>query len=189
VQLFDDLNSLAEAVSAFLLDGFAQGDTLLVVSRHAQWRSIAAQLREAGVPVDDIARSGQLTVRDAADTLKRFMPVGRVDAGLFDRSVGALVRELAFRGKPLRIYGEMVDLLALDADFRAAQRLEELWNELGERQSLTLFCGYSAVNFGDPRTAEALRRICDSHSHVRSNPRDLLGSFLLRTHAPAEATG
>ena len=80
---------------------------------------------------------------------------------------------------------EIVDLLAVQGNFAGAQLLENLWNELHARMPFTLFCGYSSENFGDPLTAGSLRSICRSHSHVRSNPNDLLGSFLLRTHIEA----
>jgi hypothetical protein len=55
-----------------------------------------------------------------------------------------------------------------------------LWNELAEREAFTLFCGYSTVQFGDPRSGSALRHICQLHLHVHVSPRDILGSFLPR---------
>jgi hypothetical protein len=90
-----------------------------------------------------------------------------------------LIRQLSANGKPLRIYGEMVNVLAAQGEYQAAHQLEELWNDLGRRNRFTLFCGYAASHFGDPRTAEALHGICDTHSQVLSSPQDVLGSFLL----------
>jgi hypothetical protein len=183
VQLFDSADSLADAVAGFLRQGFLEDDALLVVIARQHWNAVAEQLRATGVAIDAATASGQLVVRDSADTLKSFMRRGSPDRDLFDASVGSLVRQQAARGGRLRVYGDMVDLLAAEAEFNAAQVLENLWNELGERESMTLFCGYAAVHFGDPRTAEALRLICRSHSHVRSNPQDVLGSFLLDSQA------
>ena len=183
VQLFDGTDSLADAVSEFLREGFLAGDTLLVVSTTPHWDAIAEKLSKGGVRIKQATQSGQLTRRDARDTLNLFMQHGRPDRELFEASVGSLVRQLATRDARLRIYGEMVDVLASEGDYRSAELLEEFWNALGERESFKLFCGYSAVNFGDPRTAEALRAICRSHTHVRSNPRDALGSFLLGSHS------
>ena len=109
---------------------------------------------------------------------------GAPDAERFDARVGALVRRLVGRGRPLRVYGEMVDILAARGDFRLAQELEALWNTFGEHTRFTLFCGYSAINFGDPRSLEALRLICRAHSHVRSEPGDPLATFLLESADP-----
>jgi hypothetical protein len=182
VQLFDDSESLGAAVASFLEEGFSNGDAALVVLSRDHWDAIAARLHEHGVSIAAAAASGQLTIRDGAEMLHVFTQCDLPDAELFDRSIGTLVRQLAAGGRRLRIYGEMVDLLAAEGNFRGASALEQLWNELGERESFTLFCSYSAVHFGDPRTTDALRAICRFHSHVRSSPVDILGSFLLKPH-------
>ena len=179
VQLFDSDESLADAVSAFLHEGLVQAETLVVVMDERRWYGVAMRLSSRGCSVDEAMRSGQLTVRDAAETLKLFMRLGRPDRDLFENSVGALIRELSARGAPLRVYGEMVNVLAAVGEYRAAHELEELWNDLGRRSAFRLFCGYAAAHFGDPRNLEALRRICASHSQVLSSPHDVLGSFLL----------
>jgi hypothetical protein len=182
VQLFDSEESLADAVSAFLHEGFTKGETLLVVMDERRWYAVAMRLSSCGVPVDEAIRSGQLTVRDAAETLKRFLRGGRPDDDLFEDTVGAVIRELSAHGRPLRVYGEMVNVLAAHGDYGAAHELEELWNDLGRRSEFRLFCGYTAAHFGDPRTGHSLRLICGSHSQVLSSPEDVLGSFLVHAH-------
>jgi hypothetical protein len=112
--------------------------------------------------------------------LKGFLRRDTPDRALFNATVGALVTELAGSGRPARIYGEMVDVLAAQGAYAAACELEELWNALGTRHPFTLLCGYRAAHFGDPRKADGLRRICAAHSELLSNPSDVLGSFLLR---------
>jgi MEDS: MEthanogen/methylotroph, DcmR Sensory domain len=179
VQLFDDHRSLVLSVSEFLREGIEAGDVLLVVCTPDHWNAMAFALSRSRVDVTDAIERGQVVVRDAAELLDSLMHLDSPDKRLFDAHVGALVRDLARLGKPLRIYGEMVDLLAGMDNHRAAHRLEEIWNELAERESFTLFCGYSAAHFGDPLTGPALQAICRSHSHVRSDDRDVLGSFLL----------
>jgi hypothetical protein len=182
VQLFDSTGSLADAVATFLSEGVSRGDSLLVVVRLEHWNLTAARLTREELPLGHAIASGQLTVRNADRTLKLFLRDGIPDRVLFDDHVGGLIRRIALRGNGLRIYGDMVDILASDGDFQATHRLEELWNELGEREPFTLLCGYSAVHFGDARSADALRLICRSHSHVRSNPHDTLGTYLLETN-------
>ena len=179
VQLFDSDDSLADAVSAFLYEGYRRRETLLAVIDQQRWYSVEMRLAARGVATDQALHSRQLAVRDASDTLKLFMRHGRPDRKLFEESVGQLIRNLSARGAPLRIYGEMVNVLAAQGDYRSAHELEEIWNDLGRRSSFRLFCGYAAAHFGDPRNAEALRRICGSHSHVLSDPQDVLGAFLL----------
>jgi hypothetical protein len=179
VQLFDDQRSLVSSVSEFLRDGIVDGDVVLVVCTAEHWNAMAFALSRSWVNVTEAIERGQLIVRDAAEMLDTFMHLDRPDAELFDANVGALVRDLAGYEKPLRIYGEMVDLLAGMGNHRGAQELEELWNGLAERVSFTLFCGYCAAHFGDPLNAPALRAIYRSHSHARTDDQDLLGSFLV----------
>jgi len=182
VQLFDSDESLADAVSAFLYEGFKRSETLLVVIDEQRWYSVAMRLAAREVPVDELLQSGQLTVRDASDTLKLFMRRGRPDRRAFEDSVGQLIRDLSTRGAALRIYGEMVNVLAAQGEYRAAHLLEEIWNDLGRRSPFRLFCGYGSAHFGDPRHGESLRRICESHSHVLSSSQDVLGEFLLQAN-------
>jgi hypothetical protein len=181
VQLFDGPESLAAALSPLVREGLDEGGTVLAILVPDHWKLISKLLARGGVmPASAMAR-GQLIVRNAADLLAAFMRRGSVDEKLFDSTVGALVRKMRKGGAPLRVFGEMVDLLAFEGNFTAALRLEHLCNELAERETFTLFCGYSAAHFGDPRAAEALKRICLAHSHVRSCDGDMLASYLLQS--------
>jgi hypothetical protein len=184
LQLFDDPDSLADCLAGFVEQGIVLDETILVVSGAAQW-SLAAQ-RVAVDPrrLSDALASGQLVTIDSATTLERFRRGGSLSRALFEEEVGALVRQLRARGRPVRVYGEMVDLLAVEGDFEGARRLEKLWNDLAMEVPFTLLCGYSAVLFGDPASADALTRICRSHSHVRVSRRDLLATFLLEAANP-----
>jgi hypothetical protein len=178
-QLFDDRDSLAVSLSSFVSEGLRSGETVVLVISSGHWTLTARRLAALGGDVDSYLDGGQLMVLDAAETLSRFWRRGRPDRDLFDASVGVLIRGLAARGTPFRVYGEMVDLLAGEGDFAGVEQLEELWNHLGADATFTLFCGYMAANFGDSRTAGSLRTICRLHSHVRADPIDTLGSFLL----------
>ena len=113
---------------------------------------------------------------------------GRIDQKLFEDSVGTLVWALASSDRRLRIYGEMVDVLASRGDFRIALQLEARWNELRAETPFTLFCGYSSENFGDPKVSDALQLTCQAHSHIRTNPRDPLATFLLESASSGPGT-
>jgi hypothetical protein len=182
VQLFDSDETLASGIADFFAVGLLRKDTMLAVMDRQRWNAVVMRLSARGLAVDEALWSGHLSVRDAQDTLNAFMVRDRPDPRLFAASVGAMVSRLAALGRPLRVYGEMVDVLAANGEYKAAFELEQLWNELGTRHAFTLFCGYNSAHFGDPRSAGALRTICASHSEVRSNPADVLGSFLLRAH-------
>jgi hypothetical protein len=179
LQLFDTDESLTRSVAAFLCGGDEKGHTLLVVATRKHWNGIVSRLRGPGN-----TRASQTATRvifwDAEGTLERFMRRGEPDRALFVRCVARVVLRLA-RETPtgLRIYGEMVDLLAREGNYSGAAQLEHLWNELGKRCLFTLLCGYSAAHFASPDAGSALAAICCEHSHSSSRQSDPLGRFLL----------
>ncbi|HEY6360373.1 MAG TPA: MEDS domain-containing protein [Vicinamibacterales bacterium] len=186
VQLFDTTNSLANVVSAFLNEGWLQGDHLLVVAKPAHWAKTSDRLGRRGCPVAQAIKDGRLSVLDAATTLARVMRFGVLDRQLFLDHVGALVGRLVSESsRGVRIYGEMVDLLAEEGDLRGVQVLERFWNDLRERQPFTLLCGYNAAHFTDALAMPALHTICNAHTRVQRNASDLLGNWLIGRDAPA----
>jgi hypothetical protein len=178
LQLFDSSKSLAETVSGFLLAGFARGEAVLVVATPQHLELLTRKLEQGGVNVREATLANRLVMLDASQTLDKFMRQDTPNAAAFDEVVGTLVGSLASE-KRVCIYGEMVDVLAERGKYKAAHQLEELWNDLGRRESFTLFCGYASGHFGDPRTAKALSDICESHSHLHRKKDDLLAEFLL----------
>jgi hypothetical protein len=178
VQLFDTAESLAAAVADFVSEGLAFDDVVLVVTRPDAWMRIAQRLGRNAVDVARALDTRQLVVLDAEETLAKFTRQSWPDSERFYTGIGELVRELAGRGR-LRVFGDMVDVLASDAQFSSAVALEDLWNELATTIPFSLFCGYSAVSFGPQRNKEALRLICHCHSATRVNDDDDLAAWLL----------
>ena len=169
VEMFETTESMTDRVSTFVLDGLRQGDAVLLAMRLPHWNLISTRLTAANVLLSDAVASGRLTVLDAARTLARMMWHGVPSGGLFDEVVGKTVRQLNSSGAGLRVYSDMVDVLAADGFFQASDALEKLWSELAARESVTVLCGYSASTFLNPETSNALGSICRSHTDVRLN--------------------
>jgi hypothetical protein len=184
VQLFDTTESLANVVSAFLNEGWQLGDHLLVVSKPLHWARTSERLESRGCPVAKATKDGRLVVLDAATTMAKIMRFGVADRQLFLDHIGALVGRLVAESTGVRIYGEMVELLAEEGDLYGAQLLERLWNELSERQPFTLLCGYSAAHFTGPHALPALQAICNAHTRVQQHTSDLLGNWLIGRELP-----
>ena len=179
MQLFDCEESMASAVASFLLDGVDAGQALLVAVTRRHWTAIGGELRQHGCDPEELQRRERLTVVDTDDALASFMRRGAPVAALFEQTVAATVKRLAQSGGGLRIYGEMVELLAQDGNYAGAAQLEELWNELGADYSFTLLCGYSSAHFAGPDAGSALQGICCQHSTAVCSPSDPLGEFLI----------
>jgi hypothetical protein len=187
-QFFDTDESRADAVGAFLAEGLRNGERVLVVARPVHWAAIADRLASAHIPVEQEIGRGTLIVKDAMDTLRRLTRRGVPDAAAFDGTVGTAVRGLSELG-PLRIFGEMVDILAQRGELDEAIALEALWNELGRATPYVLMCAYAAANFVSPAAHRPLRDICAAHSDVHCSEADTLAAWLLTAaHHPIAAS-
>jgi hypothetical protein len=182
LQLFDSSKSLADTVSAFLIDGLQRNENAIIVATPEHRELLSRRFEDAGWNARTLIAANRLHVADAAQTLDKFMRQDMPSPIAFDEVVGTIVTRMA-NGKRVWIYGEMVDVLAARGNYRGALMLEELWNLLGQRECFTLFCGYASGHFGDPRTADALARICAAHDHVHRKRDDILAEFLLDQQA------
>jgi hypothetical protein len=167
VQFFDDAQSRSATVASFLHDGLDRGATLLIVETKEHWQATARLLAGQRVPIEAAAQSGQLTVLDANDAVTLVGGADGLSSERFDRSVGALVRQLASRARSLSVFGEVVDVFAERGEFDAALRLEALWNALIVQVPMALLCGYSAPRYREPGRSGEFQRICSAHSHRR----------------------
>jgi hypothetical protein len=180
VQLFDSHASTATALAEFVKAGFACDEQILLVTRLDNWNRAAVDLGRQ-LPLGEAVSSGQLTVCDSSLMLKGLLVDGMPSAERFEHTVSALVSRLAVYRSGLRAYGDMVDLLAADGHFEAAERLEELWNRLRNRIPFTLMCGYSSGHFCHGESAAALHRIRRAHSHETCAPGDFMANELMET--------
>lgn len=174
MQLFDDSDSKADAVSAFIADHLKQDTPVVCFMTPPHRDAVLARLTSDRTPVDSLQNTGRLVFIDAATALERLMVAGLLDHQRFE----SMLRDNIPQNQPCAIYGELVDLLAERGELRQAQRLEQWWSGMTAQRPLTVFCGYASTHFGHPDSLSTLQAICRAHSHVYTNPRDPLGSFL-----------
>jgi anti-sigma regulatory factor (Ser/Thr protein kinase) len=108
---------------------------------------------------------GRLVLLDAASTLRTFLVDGAPDPALLAAGVGALVRELAGGGRPVRAAGEMVALLWADGNVVGALALESAWNELADELGFALLCPYPSTVL-ETADLDQVGRLCALHSEV-----------------------
>ncbi len=167
VQFYERDGSLIRAVSEFIGAGLAAGESGIVIATTAHREGIEAALRASGLDLDAAQAQGHYIALDAAETLSRFMDGGTVDPQRFNETIGRVVaRAAADGGKRVRAFGEMVALLWSGGNTEGAIRLEEVWNELLETQTFSLFCAYALDGFGDAAHTAPFAEICACHSRV-----------------------
>lgn len=177
VQLFDAMESRAEAVARHLGAALRAGGSALALVRAETWSESRERLARE-VDAETLGAAGRLVVQDAAALADAVIEQQIPGTELFEKRIARSVRLLA-RRQPLHVYGEVVDVLVSQGELEGALGLEALWNRLARDVPLSLLCGYSAACFVGPSSPEGLRRVCRAHLGARADPDDLLGAWLL----------
>jgi hypothetical protein len=113
----------------------------------AHCEPIKLRLQIEGFNVERYERSGQLTCVTTDHLLGTFMAGGILDEEIFRSTIGDLIDHTraavrnGHRGK-VRIFGEMVSQLRT-TDLTVTTRMEELWNEVIDKHSVSLLCTYA----------------------------------------------
>lgn len=167
-QVYREVGELAESVASYLSVGFDLREPALVVATPDHWTACAEQLAAAGWDAPRLAQHELLVLVDAEETLAAISDGGRPSERTFDEVIGSLLDAISDRHpeQPIRIYGEMVDLLSARGDVDGAIELESLWNRLSRRRPFTLLCGYGIDVFDLETQSTLLPAICRAHSHV-----------------------
>jgi signal transduction histidine kinase len=166
VQFYESDAVLLDAVAAFNGDGLRAGEAGIVIATPSHCHGIEERLRSRGFDVDAARSHGQFVALDAADTLARIISGGKPDPRRFAQVVGGVVSRASRGGRPVRVFGEMVALVAHEGNYAAAVRLEELWNDAQETSAFSLFCAYPLDRLNGEPHAEFVDTVCAMHSRV-----------------------
>ena len=166
IQFYEQDDSLVREVAELIGRSLREGDAGIVVATPEHRAALAERLERDGIDLRQAEAEGRFVALDAAELLATFMSDGVPSAERFDAVIGPLVVGAAEGGRRVRVFGEMVALLAAEGNHAAAIRLEELWNELQARCRFSLLCGYAMAVFGQESLGEALTGVCGEHSQV-----------------------
>lgn len=165
VQFFASDEEYVRAVGRYLCEGLAAGDTCVSVATAEHHGQLDAYLFDAGLNAAALSAEYRYIPLQADHVLQTFFDARHgLDRERFHRHFNELIRQAAARGQPVRLFGEMVSLLAERGHPASAIQLEELWNELSRYHNFTLFCSYKVSPFTqDPRYLKLLHSL---HSQV-----------------------
>ena len=166
VQVYSEPVELAESVAAYVAAGFDRDDPAVLVVTPSNLALVAERLAARGWELGAAEEAGLLHVADAETTLRELVSADGTVNGRFDDLISGLLDRVQRDGRPVRVFGEMVDLLNRRGDAGAAVSLERRWNELARKRRFALLCGYQLDVFAAQNQSETLPHICSSHSHV-----------------------
>ncbi len=152
-------------MALFASAGLRDKEGVILIMSEDHCESFKLRLRLEGIAAEQYERSSQLLCVTAEELLATFVRDGNIDEDLFRITVGGLIEKVkasVANGHPrkVRLFGEMVSQLR-GPNPGATLRLEELWNEIIEKHSVSLLCTY-ALQGDDDRIAQNL---IDLHSH------------------------
>jgi hypothetical protein len=165
VYSYTDDRHLVDTVGFYTTSGLDRHGAVILIATESHRSAIKRYLKSDG-NVEVLEASGQLSFLDAAEVMSTFMVDGNPDPKLFKAGIRTLIEqasrdERTGRHREVRIFGEMVSLL-WPINTRAAERLEELGNEVLAEYSVQILCAYSLNGPGRSQLPESL---INAHSH------------------------
>ncbi len=169
VQFYDaDETALYEGVAAYIAQGLAAGESVVVVTHFERREALFGVLDRLRTQPDAECDAGRLTVIDSDIALDAMQLAGRINADRFDQVVAIPIREVAARSRSrrMRVYGDMVDTLWQDGRRSEAIDLERYWNDLQAQLPFDLYCAYKIDVFGEDFRAGTLAPVLCEHSRL-----------------------
>lgn len=161
---------VAAHLAAFVESGLSAGETVFVIAPAERHRHLAALMNEKRRPRTDNSTPA-LVCLDVDELTEQIAPAGVIDLAVANH---VLTRILA-GGPPVRVYGEMVSLLAGRGHLASALQLEALGHKLAHRMDVPVLCGYDAAHLS--RDTRDTDRVSDLHDRgVSESAADLLSA-------------
>jgi DcmR-like sensory protein/histidine kinase-like protein len=150
------------AIADHLAAGLADGERVVAVATEAHRDAVARILSGRGFDLDAARAEHRLVELDAEETLAAIAVGDGIDRARFVDRIDPVLGPPASR-RPVRVFGEMVALLWERGQVTAALELETRWNELADRRSFRLLCGYPVDTLADASLGQ-IGQVCDLHS-------------------------
>ncbi len=151
---------LGESLVAYVANGLAEGEAVLVAATPAHLRLLEEGLGAIGIDHAAATASGQFMRLDAHALHEELPGFHHIDREQFDALIGKTIEQVSGRWRSFRVFGEIVDLYWRRSAVNLALELESCWNELRAERPFPLLCGYELA------PGESAAPICACHDTV-----------------------
>ena len=151
---------LAQSLVAYVANGLAEGEAVLVAVTPAHLRLLEEGLDAIGIDHAAATATGQLIAFDAQAIHEELPKFHHIDRKRFNALIGKTIEQVTSRWSTFRVFGEIVDLYWRRSEANLALELEACWNELRAERPFPLLCGYELV------PGEISAPICACHDTV-----------------------
>lgn len=166
VQFCDHDASLLETLEAYVAGGLLLGESVVVVATAAHLGELRQRLRTRGMDVANLQIFGQLVPVDAEQLLRRVVRRGRLDPHIFGAVVADTLQRARADDRPVRVFGEAVQLLWERGERAAMLALEREWQRICAAEGIALLCAYRKDSFKTCSADDSIRAICAAHGAV-----------------------
>jgi signal transduction histidine kinase/ActR/RegA family two-component response regulator len=166
VQFYEADVFLLNSLSGFIGNAITSGDGAIVVATEPHRNDLEALMLANGVDLGSAKTRGRYRTLDAADTLAQIMVNGVPNSDRFQTLMSSVIASVTDGRSRIKAFGEMVALLWADGNYTGAIQLEQLWNNLQQSHSFSLFCAYPMGGLGGEQFIEPTRNVCSVHSRV-----------------------
>jgi DNA-binding NarL/FixJ family response regulator len=167
VQFHPDDSSFLASFVRFAEDALNAGRVLIVVANEAHRKGLFETLQARGIDCAAAAQKGRYVALDVTEMLAKFMVNNMPDPARFFRAAADLVEAIRKENGDSRISacGECSPTLWAQGNGEAAVQVERLWDEIGRKYDMEIFCGYVLKKVQREQTS-VYERICAAHSAV-----------------------
>lgn len=165
VQIYENDEVFISTLADFIGRGLVAGEACIVIATPAHRRELAARLNANGIDIAFAQSQDRFISIDAQETLDRFIINGWADDRRFSAVITDVLKRASQNGRNVRAFGEVVALMWAKGHCGATVRLEQIWTDLCQRESLALFCAYPKIGFTED-ASDAIARVCAAHSKV-----------------------
>lgn len=165
VQIYQDGETLVEAVSHFVIDQLQPTEAIVIIATESHREAIESSLVNQGVALEDAINRGQFNFIEADSLLDSFMTGGVFDADKAETILRQIIDKVRQGYVTIRAFGEMVDILWQRDDKENAKALEKLWNKLLKEYPVSLLCAYRMDNLHPASYPHDIECLCGSHTH------------------------
>jgi len=181
VQIYEDKGALLDTLTGFVGEGINAGDSIIVIATEEHINGLEERLLKHGLHVGFLVSESRYIPVDADELLSSVMIDNWPDAVLFNHEINKLLAKAVQYNRKVRAFGEMVALLWARGQHGATVQLEHLWNQLKEKNHLSLFCAYPKSGFTQDIN-NSMNQVCGCHTRIISNSK-IVDEILYRSIA------
>jgi hypothetical protein len=157
----------SQSIASYLYAGVECGESALIIATPEHTQALLDALNCCGIDTNALEHADLLLCLDANSLVTALRRHGSFSDASVDEALAPPLHRIS-RTPPngrSRVFGEMVDLLAVAGDYPASLQLEQQWNRLQAQHSFSLYCAYCTAAFAGENSA-AIPGLCHVHDEV-----------------------